>query len=190
MLSPVGIYCNRGELSKFLQVHLHELLELAYILEESIQTTLYSGLFPSYHSHITGTAEFEPLISFYKAKEIHRKQVKFSSSSLSKQLHSLALPLHNRVDYKNTILQSLFEDPCKDSNMMPEEQPDHNTNSSTGLPPTIPTQTSYWVNNTSVSTLSTLILEQLKKNLKNPDETGNKTAAYQPILQQDIHNEL
>jgi hypothetical protein len=57
------------------------------------------------------------------------------------------------------------------------------------IQPSTSTQTNYWVNDPSVSALSTLIMEQLQRDHKSL-ESGEKTTPYHLTISQDIHNEL
>jgi hypothetical protein len=167
---------------------LSDLLELAHVLEESIQTTLSLGILQSENSPTT--EKFAPIVTFYNSPEFNRKQLKYSQFTLSRQLHSSFL---NRETCGKTnkfgALEVLFADTPEDPTKMGEENNQILT-SSTAPTSTPPSQTNLWVNDTSVSTLSSLILEQLQKDQKTSEEADEKATPYQPTILSDIHYEL
>jgi hypothetical protein len=167
---------------------LRNLLELAYILEENIQATLESGIIIS-HSP-PAMEKFESLITFYTTPELNRKQLKYSPYTLWNQLCDISK--HTTLEDTNTytILHSIFTGTQeKLSEMGDQEENQIPTPQKVTYPPVTSAPTNFWVNDTSVSTLSSLILEQLKKDQATPELNNNAILCQSPIAN-DVYNEL
>jgi len=69
---------------------IRDLFELAYIIKDGIQSTLSSGfLLPPNPSTNEPPSQFvHKILSFYNTPELHRKQIKYSKSSLNLQLQA------------------------------------------------------------------------------------------------------
>jgi hypothetical protein len=119
--------------------------------------------------------------------------LKYSPATLSKQLHDT---FPSRVIFGATshhkVLESLFANNLEDLLINMGNQEEHQTPASSKVtdPMVTSAQTNFWVNDTSVSTLSSLILEQLKKDQVTPETVDNNVTCYQSSIVNDIHNEL
>jgi hypothetical protein len=133
------------------------------------------------------TDKFEDIISFYYSPELHKRQYKHSSLSLSSQLHSLEPSfLHSHPGVFNP-LQFLVQEEALDDIAM-NEATDTSPPSSNTLVTPMPSKTNCWINYISVSALSSLILDRLKKDQENSPFLG--ITPNQPTMQPDIHDEL
>jgi hypothetical protein len=114
-----------AEYQKGRKLSIRDLLELAYLIEEGIQSTLSTGLLLVPIATTDDSKEFEPIINFYHSPELHRKQVSYTTLWLSHQLHTGTV---NFIQNEQKLIQSI-----------------HHI--------ITPTPKSYWINHTSVTTL-------------------------------------
>jgi ribosomal protein S16 len=165
-----------------------DLLGLAYLIEEGIQSTLFTGELLDLSTASNTTTELEPILNFYQSPELHKNQIKFTKESLSHQLHA-GTTLSSKVS-------SLSSNPfilLKPDDIMDMSTKDPKASSSVLRPNAsimvTPTPKSYSINDTSVTTLSNLILEQLnqdKENSQIPTEPNTPQTESFP----EVHSEL
>jgi hypothetical protein len=65
-----------------------DLLGLAYLIEEGIQSILFTGVLLTPSTESNNAKEFEPIINFYQSPELCKNQIRFTKESLSHQLHT------------------------------------------------------------------------------------------------------
>jgi hypothetical protein len=170
------------------RLSISDLLGLAYLIEEGVQSTLFTGELLDLSTASNTTTELEPILNFYQSPELHKNQIKFTKESLSHQLHA-GTTLSSKVS-------SLSSNPfilLKPDDIMDMSTKDPKASSSVLRPNAsimvTPTPKSYSINDTSVTTLSNLILEQLnqdKENSQIPTEPNTPQTESFP----EVHSEL
>ncbi len=146
---------------------LHIMYKLMYILDDHVSNII---TFNKYNNNnLPPKKLFTRLHEFYCSPELHIKQIPKTKENIYWQIHHSTKTLSTA---SNTNKFSILEAYDCNEIMKDDNEPSPITTQTTAKPPTNDTSERLWVNDTSVSRLSEVIINQLHIDRQNQANTG------------------